>query len=270
MMDSLNVAIQKKSDNTKKNVKYGCSDKKNLKASLQTCNNKSKKELNKVAFLSGLSRFGVKKNDTLGPGIYNISFPKCQAKKNGKFPGRSYDLNINLNLPPNMYADGLKHHTIETRVKKKITARGPFDTFTGPRDSSTLVGHNTEKKCFLVSDNWPLPLKSNDVSKNRYHRTYTNIFKQNSPRRKIERKVPEFSCVKMFNWISKKTNKYPFNSSERIGGSLKRTEKSLYPGPEHYNINVFKRSAENGHTNVFKSTTAQRLQIIRQGYGIFD
>ncbi|KAE9529734.1 hypothetical protein AGLY_011830 [Aphis glycines] len=258
-MDSLNAEIQKK------NVKYGCSDKENLKPSLQTCNNKSKKKLNKVAFLSGLSRFDVKKNNTLGPGIYNITFPKCQTKNNGKFSGRSYDFNINLNLPPNMYADGLKHHTIETRVKKKLTARGPYDTFTGPRDSSTLVGHTAEKKCFLISDNWPLSLKSS-VSNNR---TYTNIFKEHSPRRKIEHYVPEFR-INISNWLLKKTNKYPFNSSQRIGDSLKTIENSLNPGPGHYDVNSFKRRAENGHTNVFKSTTAQRLQIIRKSYGIFD
>lgn len=33
-----------------------------------------------------------------------------------------------------MYADGLKHHTIETRVKKKLTARGLYDTFTGNKN----------------------------------------------------------------------------------------------------------------------------------------
>lgn len=33
-MDSLNAAIQKKSGSKKKNVKYGCSDKENLKPSL--------------------------------------------------------------------------------------------------------------------------------------------------------------------------------------------------------------------------------------------
>lgn len=70
-MDSLNAEIQKKSGSKKKNVKYGCSDKENLKLSLQTCNNKSKKKLNKVAFLSGLSRFDVKKNNMLGPGQNN-------------------------------------------------------------------------------------------------------------------------------------------------------------------------------------------------------
>lgn len=70
-MDSLNVAIQNKSGSKKKNVKYGCSDKENLKPSLLICSNKSKKKLNKVAFLSGLSRFDVKKNNTLGPGQNN-------------------------------------------------------------------------------------------------------------------------------------------------------------------------------------------------------
>lgn len=65
-------------------------------------------------------------------------------------------------------------------------------------------------------------------------------------------------------------SRYPFNSSQRIGDSLKTIENSLNPGPGHYNVNSFKQRAENGHTNVFKSITAQRLPIIRQGYGIFD
>jgi len=65
-------------------------------------------------------------------------------------------------------------------------------------------------------------------------------------------------------------SRYPFNSSQRIGDSLKTIENSLNPGPGHYDVNSFKRRAENGHTNVFKSTTAQRLQIIRKSYGIFD
>lgn len=68
MKDLLEEAMQRKLCNKKKNVKYGGPDKDNLKSSLQTCNNKYRKQLNKVAFLSGLPRFDVKKNDTLGPG----------------------------------------------------------------------------------------------------------------------------------------------------------------------------------------------------------
>ncbi|XP_060872094.1 uncharacterized protein LOC132946228 [Metopolophium dirhodum] len=257
MKDLLTTVIQLELCNKNKNVKY-----------VQTCKNKSRKKLKKVAFLSGLSRFDAKRNDTLGPGIYNITFPKCQTKKNGKFPARLQSLKINWNLPPSLYADGLKHHTIQTRVEKKITARGPYDTFTGPRDSSTLTGLTAEKKCYLLSDNWPLPLESY-VS--RSHRTYTNVFKQKSPRKKIDHSVPSFSCANMPNWLSKKTNKYPFNDSRRVGDSLKMIEDSLKPGPGHYDIiNVNKRCATNGHTSVFKSTTAQRLQIIRPGYSIFD
>ncbi|XP_022163138.1 uncharacterized protein LOC111028714 [Myzus persicae] len=269
MKDLLEEAIQRKLCNKKKNVKYGGPDKDNLKSSLQTCNNKYRKQLNKVAFLSGLPRFDVKKNDTLGPGIYNISFLKCQRKKSGKFPAQTQILKINLNLPPSIYADGLKHHMIQTRVEKKITARGPYDTFTGPRDSSTLMGLTAEKKCYLLSDNWPLPLESY-VSRSRHHRTYTNVFRQESPRKKIDRSVPSFSCVKMPNWLSKKTNKYPFNGSQRIGDSSKMSENALIPGPGHYNVDIYKRRAENGHTNVFKSITAQRLETVRRGYGIFD
>ncbi|XP_003240933.1 uncharacterized protein LOC100575869 [Acyrthosiphon pisum] len=256
MKDSLNAAIRRKLCNKNKNVKY-----------VHTCKNISTKNLKKVAFLSGLSRFGGKKNDTLGPGIYNISFPKFQTKKNGKFPGRPQDLKINSNLPPTLYADGLKHHTIQTRVEKKITARGPYDTFTGPRDSSTLMGLTAEKKCYFLSDNWPLPL---ETYASKSHRTYTNVFKQESPRKKIDHSVPSFSCANMPNWLSKKTNKYPFNDSKRAGNSLKMIEDSLKPGPGHYNINVHKRCTTNGPTSVFKSTTVQRLQIVRQSYSIFD
>lgn len=57
--------------NKNKNIKYGASGKDNLKSTLQTCKNKSRKELNKVAFLSGTPRFDAKKNDTLGPGRNN-------------------------------------------------------------------------------------------------------------------------------------------------------------------------------------------------------
>ncbi|CAI6364016.1 unnamed protein product [Macrosiphum euphorbiae] len=256
MKDLLKAAIQMELCNKNKNVKY-----------VQTCKNKSRKKLNKVAFLSGLPRFDGKKNDTLGPGIYNLSFPKCQTKKNGKFPARPQNLKINWNLPPTLYADGLKHHTIQTRVEKKISTRGPYDTFTGPRDSSTLIGITAEKKCYLLSDNWPLPLESY-ASKS--HRTYTNVFKQETPRKKIDHSVPSFSCVNMPNWLSKKTNKYPFNDSKRVGKSLKMIEDSLKPGPGHYDINVQKRCSTDGPTSVFKSTTAQRLQTIRQGYSIFD
>jgi len=39
-----------------------------------------------------------------------------------------------LILPPHYYADGLKQHMIETRVKKKIGTRGPYDTFTGHKN----------------------------------------------------------------------------------------------------------------------------------------
>lgn len=58
----------------------------------------------------------------------------CQTQKNGKFRGRLHGFKANFNLSPNTYADGLKHHTIQTRVEKKITARGPFDTFTGHKN----------------------------------------------------------------------------------------------------------------------------------------
>jgi len=71
---------------------------------------------------------------TLYTGIYNISFPKCQTKNNGKFPAPQENSKISMSLPPTMYADGLKHHTIKTRVEKKITARGPYDTFTGQKN----------------------------------------------------------------------------------------------------------------------------------------
>ncbi|KAL5236200.1 hypothetical protein ACI65C_003610 [Semiaphis heraclei] len=269
MKDLFKAAIQRKFCNKKKNLKYGCSDKDYLKSSLQTCNNKSIKQPSKVAFLSGLSRFDAKKNATLGPGIYNISFPECQTKNNGKFPAPRENLKISMSLPPTMYADGLNHHTIKTRVEKKITARGPYDTFTGPRDSNTLMGLAAEKKCYLLSDNWPLPLECY-VSKSRYNRTYTNVFKQMPPKKKIDRSSPTFSCVNIPNWMSKKINKYPFNSSQRIGDSFEMIENSLKPGPGHYNTNVYKHCTDNGHTNVFKSTTAQRLQIVRQSYGIFD
>ena len=64
--------------------------------------------------------------------------------------------------------------------------------------------------------------------------------------------------------------RYPFNDSKRVGKSLKMIEDSLKPGPGHYDINVQKRCSTDGPTSVFKSTTAQRLQTIRQGYSIFD
>lgn len=38
-----------------------------------------------------------------------------------------------------MYADGLKHHTIKNRVEKKITARGPYDTFTGQKNKILVL-----------------------------------------------------------------------------------------------------------------------------------
>lgn len=71
MKELLNAMIQTKLCNKNKNIKYGASGKDNLKSTLQTCKNKSRKELNKVAFLSGMSRFDAKKNDTLGPGRNN-------------------------------------------------------------------------------------------------------------------------------------------------------------------------------------------------------
>jgi len=64
MKDLLTTAIQLELCNKNKNVKY-----------VQTCKNKSRKKLKKVAFLSsGLSRFDAKKNDTLGPGRKNNSY----------------------------------------------------------------------------------------------------------------------------------------------------------------------------------------------------
>lgn len=56
---------------------------------------------------------------------------RCQTVKDIKIRSRPRDTRRYFNLPPDTYADGLKHHMIETFVGKKLTARGPYDTFTG-------------------------------------------------------------------------------------------------------------------------------------------
>ncbi|XP_026822003.1 uncharacterized protein LOC113560367 [Rhopalosiphum maidis] len=194
--------------------------------------------------------------------INSIIFRTCHSKNIATCFRRT---NVTrFHLPPHFYANGLKQHMIETRVKKKIGTRGPYDTFTGPRDSGT------GKKCYFLSDNWPLPLEC--YKSHNCNRTYTNVFKSVFiPIRKVKRYVPEFSCVEMPNWLPKKKNKYPFNSTQKIGSRPKFNEYLYYPGPNRYKTHLFKRSVVNGHTNVFKSTAAQRMEIARKGHGgVFD
>lgn len=76
----------------------------------------------------------------------------------------------------------------------------------GPRDYRTLYGHLTEKKYFLISDSWPLPLSSN-LSIDSKQRTYANIFKKNYPRKRSKLREMAFSCVDISNWKIMKKNK---------------------------------------------------------------
>lgn len=77
----------------------------------------------------------------------------------------------------------------------------------GPRDSSTLYGHVIGKKCFLISDSWPLPLTANLSNVRGNQRTYTNLFKKNEPKKKLKLETPTFSCVNLRAWEPTKINK---------------------------------------------------------------
>lgn len=81
-----------------------------------------------------------------------------------------------------------------------------FKILIGPRDYRTLYGHLTEKKYFLISDNWPLPLSKNLLIASK-QRTYKSLFKKNYPRKKTKLHDPAFSCVDISDWSIMKKNK---------------------------------------------------------------
>lgn len=66
-------------------------------------------------------------------GVYNpkLSTGRFQSGKHLVFRNRPRGIENKLDIPPNLYANGLKHHMIETWIKKKVSSRGPYDIFTG-------------------------------------------------------------------------------------------------------------------------------------------
>ncbi|XP_050536209.1 uncharacterized protein LOC126902681 [Daktulosphaira vitifoliae] len=226
----------------------------------------------KKAFLSSSSRFkNNSKNDKMGPGLYTYydsSLNKSCGLKRGLFSKLSRESEKNINdwkIPPNVY--DLRNHTIKHFVERKISARGPYDIFTGPRDDSTIIGHmndNLKRFSFVTSNYWP---PAAPKLMDHYRKTFVGKFHE-LPAFKFSRKVIFEPSTHYYNLrrdlCSSKVNKYPFNNTE----PRYKNSKEIRPEPFDYHIQS-KLLKENGHTNVFKSKTPIGF-LVPKGYSIVD
>lgn len=80
--------------------------------------------------------------------------------------------------------------------------------YIGPRDSSTLFGHLAKKKCYFISDNWPLALSANIPSVGGDRHSYNHLFKKEKTRKTMKKEETQaFPCLNIREWKSTKTNK---------------------------------------------------------------
>lgn len=174
-------------------------------------------------------------------------------------------------LPCNLYADAKVPGGVDDLIRKLVSKRGPYDLFTGPRDSTTIKGYFASPS-FKGVDSWPTALPS-FVDELLYSKIRLRRGKFFTSERFEELKdsgVP--GPGHYYDGMPKefKHNKHPFNSSVlHVRPCIRIT---LQPGPGRYENNGVKCSMKTDpnskYTWQFKSKT-KRTEYRAKEYNAF-
>ncbi|XP_069695054.1 ciliary microtubule-associated protein 2-like [Periplaneta americana] len=248
-----------------------------------------------VGFGTG-RRFSVssEKQTTPGPGAFGNPEQKYYesthiGRKGTYLPSFEWDGFLDRShrprkgLAPNRYI--LKDpDSIEERVKRSVSRRGPYDCFTGPRDGTTIKNHFAPP---LHKDiqSWPCSLPSEmDRLKRKEHATYGKWVKAKKgnrlnyiPSSRIMvssltgcRKDPNSPSpwhydVKIPDFKVESVKNPPFNSMVDAR-PFKLFE--IQPAPGRYRPRR-PRKHVNAHTNVFRSRTPRTLSLVKPTLNAF-
>ncbi|KAJ3636514.1 hypothetical protein MTP99_000054 [Tenebrio molitor] len=97
--------------------------------------------LKNVGFGTGKRFHTVIKDETLPPGAHTIRTPKTKFNKTPTFEWDGFAPRFKTTEPPYRKAPNrynLPHYCITDKV---VSKRGPYDTFTGPRNETTIKNH---------------------------------------------------------------------------------------------------------------------------------
>ncbi|XP_076160931.1 ciliary microtubule-associated protein 2 [Ptiloglossa arizonensis] len=181
-------------------------------------------------------------------------------------------------LPCNLY--NAKHpKSLEATLSKVTGKRGPYDLFTGPRDESTLTGHQRSLKFTRTAD-WVTPLPVELLREWNYFKgrwiTCPRFPKQSGMLLVLQDlalcyKDPNHPGPGHYSPRSprrpKNAKQYPFNINiehVRPGISWK-----IHPGPGRYTVQQKDRIKGNGWTWIFKSKVPRTNFIIVPKYTDF-
>ncbi|XP_046615376.1 lymphocyte expansion molecule-like [Neodiprion virginianus] len=188
-------------------------------------------------------------------------------------------------IPCNRY--NVRHpDSMDSKLKKVTSKRGPYDLFTGPRDASTIFGYLARPKP-TDTKNWPTKFPS-DFEKavegsNRFKGAWTTcprFTKKPTVRSMLEDislcyKEPEAPGPGWYTPVhpaelrpERKGVVHPFNDSVKIARPLRPFE--ISPGPGSYEvISGRKRIPGNGWTFVFSSKLQRSIAPKQDQYNSF-
>ncbi|XP_066998527.2 ciliary microtubule-associated protein 2 [Anabrus simplex] len=190
-----------------------------------------------------------------GPGTYKYRddglmkhqwTPVCPFEWDG-FVERGIRFRKSWELPPNRY-NYIEQNSITGKVNKKVSERGPYDIFTGPRDESTIKNHFAPS-AFKGAKNWlrSLPSELDRLKKNPQYGRWRKITQsgkyqsnlQEGSSTNIHRTATfpgpaDYCPIGVHKYRPKPVILYPFGSS--VANARPRLKFKLSPGPGRYSI----------------------------------
>lgn len=198
----------------------------------------------------GRARNKQKQSSVPGPGTYYKETPfraphgshSTRPTFEREEPCRFKNSILNWSLAPNRY-NIIDKNAIDQKHKKVVSLRGPYDLFTGKRDSSTIKNHfNTSLKCSAAT--WPLALKG---SLDKYVNSHLGV-------------------------MNKTNRSQPYRGRNALVDIVMSIRRPDDPGPGHYDVlkpKFFKRNKFGFNSSYDRPPGYQRV-IVWPGVGRYS